>query len=158
MKMEQTECTETSEYEIQRPGNHPKEMKQHSERGESLKSRNNYVKNCVRHNEWWACSAVLRKASDVTWSQHTHRTPFWDVTQRMLAGVYRRFVTAYRFSPSRVKQSKTTWRLKSRGEQISYARSRPWLDLIQPRLILVGPQRGTCLMSPFWGLEFRDGS
>jgi hypothetical protein len=34
-----TECSETSAYKIQTPGNHPKERKQHSEHGESLKSR-----------------------------------------------------------------------------------------------------------------------
>ena len=30
MKMEQTECSETSAYKIQTPGNHPKESIQHS--------------------------------------------------------------------------------------------------------------------------------
>ena len=39
MKMEQTECSETSEYKIRMPGNHPKESIQHSGQGESLKSR-----------------------------------------------------------------------------------------------------------------------
>ena len=39
MKMEQTECSETSAYKIQTPGNHPKESIQHSGHGESLKSR-----------------------------------------------------------------------------------------------------------------------
>ena len=39
MKMEQTECTETSEYKIQTPGNYSEESIQHSEHGESLKSR-----------------------------------------------------------------------------------------------------------------------
>ena len=38
MKMEQTECSETSAYKIQTPGNYPEESVQHSERGESLKS------------------------------------------------------------------------------------------------------------------------
>jgi len=36
MKMEQTECSETSAYKIQRPGNYPEESIQHSEHGESL--------------------------------------------------------------------------------------------------------------------------
>ena len=40
VKMEQIECSETSAYINQKPGNHPKENKQHSEHGESLKSRN----------------------------------------------------------------------------------------------------------------------
>jgi len=37
--MEQTECTETSAYNLRTPGNYPEESKQHSEHGESLKSR-----------------------------------------------------------------------------------------------------------------------
>jgi hypothetical protein len=40
MKTEQTECSETSAYKIQTPGNYPEESIQHSEQGESLKSRN----------------------------------------------------------------------------------------------------------------------
>jgi len=39
MKMEQTECFETSAYKIQTPGNYPEENIQHTEHGESLKSR-----------------------------------------------------------------------------------------------------------------------
>jgi len=37
--MEQTECSETSAYEIQTPGNYPEESIQYSEHGKSLKSR-----------------------------------------------------------------------------------------------------------------------
>ena len=37
--MEQTECSETSAYKIQTPGNYPKENIQHTEHGESLKLR-----------------------------------------------------------------------------------------------------------------------
>jgi len=39
MKMEQTDCSETSVYKIQTPGNHPEENIQHSGHGESLKWR-----------------------------------------------------------------------------------------------------------------------
>jgi hypothetical protein len=39
MKMEQTECSETSAFKIQTPGNYAKESIQHIEHGESLKSR-----------------------------------------------------------------------------------------------------------------------
>ena len=39
MKMEQTGCSETSEYKIQTPVNYPEESIQHSKHGESLKSR-----------------------------------------------------------------------------------------------------------------------
>ena len=51
MKMEQTECSETSAYKIQTPGNYSEESIQHSEHGESLKSRNIHltVFNCVIH-------------------------------------------------------------------------------------------------------------
>jgi len=38
MKIEQTECSETSIYKIEMPGNHAKERIQHSLQGESLKS------------------------------------------------------------------------------------------------------------------------
>jgi len=37
--MEQTECSETSAYKIQTPGNYPKESIQHTEHGENLKLR-----------------------------------------------------------------------------------------------------------------------
>jgi hypothetical protein len=37
--MEQTECSETSTYKIQAPGNYPEESIQPSEHGESLTSR-----------------------------------------------------------------------------------------------------------------------
>jgi len=37
--MEQTQWSETSAYTIQTPGNYPEESIQHSENGESLKSR-----------------------------------------------------------------------------------------------------------------------
>jgi len=39
MKMEQTECSETSAYKIQTPGNYQKENIHHTEHGESLKPR-----------------------------------------------------------------------------------------------------------------------
>jgi hypothetical protein len=39
MKMEQIECSETSAYKIQTPGNRPEENIQHTEHGESLKSK-----------------------------------------------------------------------------------------------------------------------
>jgi len=37
--MQQAQCSETSAYKIQTPGNRPEEGTQHSEHGESLKSR-----------------------------------------------------------------------------------------------------------------------
>ena len=47
MKMEQTECSETSAYKLQTPGNYPKESIQHTEHGESLKSR---IQQVLLHN------------------------------------------------------------------------------------------------------------
>jgi len=44
MKLEWTECPETSAHKIQTPGNHPKERIQHSQQGESMKSR--IIKKC----------------------------------------------------------------------------------------------------------------
>jgi hypothetical protein len=43
MKMEQTECSETSAYKLQTTGNYPKGSVQHLEHGESLKSREQFV-------------------------------------------------------------------------------------------------------------------
>jgi len=43
MKMEQIECSETSAYKIQTPGNYPEESTQHSEHGKSLKSRSSLL-------------------------------------------------------------------------------------------------------------------
>ena len=43
MKMEQIECSETSAYKIQTPDYYPKESIQHTEHGESLKSRHTYI-------------------------------------------------------------------------------------------------------------------
>ena len=43
MKMEQTECSETSAYKIQMPGNYPEESIEHSEHGE----RNFEIKNVI---------------------------------------------------------------------------------------------------------------
>ena len=39
MRMEQTECSETSAHKLQTPGNYAEESIQHSEHGGSLKSR-----------------------------------------------------------------------------------------------------------------------
>jgi len=48
MKMKLIEYSETSAHKIQTPGNHPKERTQHSEHGESLKSRT--IINCAVHD------------------------------------------------------------------------------------------------------------
>ena len=43
MKLEQIKCSETSAYKIQTPGNYPEENIQHTEHGESLKSRRYFL-------------------------------------------------------------------------------------------------------------------
>jgi len=48
--MEQTECSKTSAHNIQMPWNHPKERTQHSEHGESLKSRILFLFSNFSHN------------------------------------------------------------------------------------------------------------
>ena len=52
LKMEQIECSETSAYINQTSGNHPKENKQHSEHGESLKSR--IFSSIIYALVWWS--------------------------------------------------------------------------------------------------------
>jgi hypothetical protein len=42
IKMEETDCSETSAYKIQTPGNYPEESMQHLEQGECLKSSCKY--------------------------------------------------------------------------------------------------------------------
>ena len=51
IKMKQIECSETSAYINQAPGNHPKENTQHSEHGESLQSRIVSITNLM-HNSF----------------------------------------------------------------------------------------------------------
>jgi len=63
MKMEETECSETSVYKLQTPGNYPEESIKHSEQGESLKSRMTAV--CDHHTKHtvtlrWAKSKVFQ--------------------------------------------------------------------------------------------------
>ena len=57
------ECSETSAYKLQTPGNYPKESIQHTEHGESLKSRTNlhsYFAACHVILEWfWGSTDVL---------------------------------------------------------------------------------------------------
>jgi hypothetical protein len=57
MKMEQTECSETSAYKIQTTGNYPEENIQHTEHGESLKSRISNLPIFLLHSHvcvlWW---------------------------------------------------------------------------------------------------------
>jgi hypothetical protein len=51
MKMEQIECSETSAYKMQTPGSHPEENIQHTENGESLKSKKSSLSLKKQKNE-----------------------------------------------------------------------------------------------------------
>jgi hypothetical protein len=69
MKMELTECSETSAHTIQKPGDSPKEIIQNSEHGGSLKSRRNLtfvfkttLINCKTSN---SVSKNLRKTNTI---------------------------------------------------------------------------------------------
>jgi hypothetical protein len=48
-----TECSETSTYKIQTPGNYPEESIKHSKHGESLKSRNGVILIIVAYEWCW---------------------------------------------------------------------------------------------------------
>ena len=68
MKMEQIECSETSAYIIQRPGNYPKENIIYSEHGESFKSRVNIF---------------VRYMYNITLYTHTHFVRWCTSTERL---------------------------------------------------------------------------
>jgi hypothetical protein len=59
MKMEETDCSETSAYKLHTPGNYPKESIQHTEHGESLKSRMNKI-NKIRILSWDYLKTMLQ--------------------------------------------------------------------------------------------------
>jgi hypothetical protein len=64
MKMEQTECSETSTYKIQTPGNYPEQNKQYTEHGVSLKSRRNKLLNfkfMISEIDWWPFIKTISK-------------------------------------------------------------------------------------------------
>jgi hypothetical protein len=73
MKMEQTECSKTSAYKIQRPGYYPEENIQHSEYGESLKSSSHLVP-----SEYQLLDPLKKKKSCDTITPLTNhcRTPY----------------------------------------------------------------------------------
>jgi len=51
--MKQTECSETSAYKIQTPGNYPEENIQHTEHSEGLKSRTFVLKEYTHSLKLW---------------------------------------------------------------------------------------------------------
>jgi len=68
MKMEQTECSETSAYKIQTPGDHPKERIWHSKHRESLKSR------IIVHIHTLNTSVFLLSSCFSIQRSHSHKT------------------------------------------------------------------------------------
>jgi hypothetical protein len=58
MKMEQIECSETSAYKIKTPGNHPEGNIQHTEHGESLKSKKEKLVNFQAAECDYGCNAT----------------------------------------------------------------------------------------------------
>ena len=60
MKMEDTECSETSAYKIQTPGNYPEENLKHSEHGESLKSRIGNLFHVEKSHAWESDKTTLQ--------------------------------------------------------------------------------------------------
>jgi hypothetical protein len=56
-----TECSETSAYKIQTPGNYPEENIQHTEHGESLKSRSiTFISNAVSQGERCKTNSIFQ--------------------------------------------------------------------------------------------------
>jgi hypothetical protein len=81
--MEQTECSETSAYKIQTPGNYPEENIQHTEHGESLKSRivQSSSLHCCFHT---VVGAVIRNANSAKESDNLLSGPLYNGLNRLL--------------------------------------------------------------------------
>jgi len=69
-----TECSETSAYKIRRPENYPEESIQHSEEGESLKSRFLCARIHTRPKSWSRVSVVTFHVTLITITNTT--SPF----------------------------------------------------------------------------------
>jgi hypothetical protein len=86
MKMEQIECSETSAYKIQTPGTHPEENIQHTEHGESLKSKSVFLL-CRLPAVWYSSVFLftLQLCSDVRYCTfRNHPTHYFFSTFRDL--------------------------------------------------------------------------
>ena len=66
-----TECSETSAHKFQTPSNYPKESTQHTEQGESLKSRMPYL--CLRSSFLWLWWVDMRAVRDKAWPKFSLR-------------------------------------------------------------------------------------
>ena len=96
--MEQTECSETSAYKLQTPGNYPKESTQHTEHGESLKS--------------WMIVAEQQKWNEAVFCTHTvpvmFRQNYTGTAGELVrsVGVRRRQVCGKNLRPTGVSRTK----------------------------------------------------
>jgi len=107
MKMEQTECSETSAYKIQTPGNYPEGSIQHTEHGESLKSRSGWLLTKRRGGVFNACDCIKSKNLDNIWN--------WIVSENAtVAGTLRASVHIYGQSTGKLPFSFLCLRRKHR--------------------------------------------
>jgi hypothetical protein len=74
-KMEQTGCSETSTYKIQTLGSYPEESIQHSEHGQSLKSR--IIRSCT--GQTYTCTHIQTLSPSHTHTTRTHRMQIFQV-------------------------------------------------------------------------------
>ena len=102
--MEQTECSEMSAYKLQTPGNYPKESIQHTEHGESLKSRilifncnfDSFRRNLCHLQKVFECFFVTsQNDTDAYW--------FWDYNFYTQLSLYVGVVVKKRLSYRKVK-------------------------------------------------------
>ena len=105
--MEQTECSETSAYTIQTPGNYPEESIKHSEHSESLKSRINilYTKRinsylaensvCFHQKDQPMTVVLYRKKNNNFLSQESykHNSMYWNNIEILMLNVIIYIVT-----------------------------------------------------------------
>jgi len=70
MKMEQTECSETSAYKIQTSGNYPEGSIKHSEQGEKSE-----IKNSVDYRR--ICKQEHYNTSQMLFTHNLHHIPHW---------------------------------------------------------------------------------
>jgi hypothetical protein len=82
--MEQTECSETSAYKIQTPGNYPEKNIQHTEHGESLKSRISYLFHSRKNLQTCLFQAYYYRKMHASLERNVfeviiffHDTPWW---------------------------------------------------------------------------------
>ena len=89
VKMEQIECSETSAYINQTPGNYPKENTLYSEHGESLKSRKRTFYFKFLSLKMYAIQGTILASAKVGIKSVKYSScqwPFWDLNLSYLKG------------------------------------------------------------------------